>query len=99
MAEQFSNLPEVRQRIATQVIGSQIIGESISKMMDTVQAARDYAAEVVHPMFNDNRSANLVAQAEAAKFTLRTARNHMSQANAQLQLIQAVLSEYDPGAG
>jgi hypothetical protein len=94
--EQFQNLPEARQRAATQVVGSQVIGESISKMMDTVEALKEYAANVIHPMFNDNRSANLVAQCEAAKFTLRTARNQMSQANAQLELIQATLNEYSP---
>jgi len=96
--EYFENLPEARQRAATQVVGMMVIAGALRKSANTAEALKEYAQTKVHPLFNDNRSANLIAQCEAAEATLQAALVTISQVHAQYEMISHVLGEYSPGS-
>lgn len=92
----FENLPEARQTASVQQMGSVILLRSLQTMAARVNDLHTYAADVIHPMFNDNRAANLVYQCHSAAENLEKVVGLMDQVNAQMELIVTVLNEYSP---
>lgn len=92
----FANLPEARQRAAVQVFGATVVVKAISKMSEAMAEVKEYCEQQVHPLFNDNRSANLIAVSQRAIDELAAAREDMSRAQASIALVSATLAQYSP---
>lgn len=94
MAESFRNLPDLHQRINTQMLATIIIAQSINQMISCADGAHTYIAETLQPMVNDDRSAAMVSQTKTLLDTLNKAHGLIMSASSGFELLSNGLDEY-----